>query len=258
MPIRGELHYVRIDDGSVPAGRLARHDGGGGCGARAPRRQAAPGAAELRDPRGVGSERGADGLHPARDARHRQGEGRGDPPHGQHQHLHGAAGSGPRARDLPLPPRRERLERHRLQRARRPLRQPLRGPRRRVAASGHRRPGRGDQLPDDGHRVDRRQPAGRGRLGRAQGDRQATSPGSSASPASTNANGRATLLSAGGSTQRTPSGVRVRVPRIFSHNFTNFTACAGDALIAQIPKIRRAVQRKLGAVAPTTPGVGRR
>lgn len=73
------------------------------------------------------------------------------------------------------------------------------------------------------------------------------------------AEGRATLMSAGGSTQRTPAGQRVRTPRIFSHNFTNITACAGEALISQIPQIRRAIQRKLGAsppVEPTPPDTG--
>jgi hypothetical protein len=59
------------------------------------------------------------------------------------------------------------------------------------------------------------------------------------------ATGTAWLLSAGGETQRTPQGKRVRVPRVFSHNFTNFTACAGNALIAQVGKIRRGVQRRL-------------
>lgn len=72
------------------------------------------------------------------------------------------------------------------------------------------------------------------------------------------AEGRATLTSAGGSTQRTPAGQRVRVPRIFSHNFTNFTACAGEALIAQVPQIKRAVARKLskgggGETPPAAP-----
>jgi uncharacterized protein with LGFP repeats len=72
------------------------------------------------------------------------------------------------------------------------------------------------------------------------------------------AEGRTTLTSAGGATQRTPAGERVRVPRIFSHNFTNVTACAGAALIAQVPQIRRAVARKLakgggGTTPPADP-----
>ncbi len=60
------------------------------------------------------------------------------------------------------------------------------------------------------------------------------------------ATGRATLTSAGGSTQRTPEGERMRVPRIFPHMETNFTECAGAALNAQVPKIRRKVARRLG------------
>lgn len=74
------------------------------------------------------------------------------------------------------------------------------------------------------------------------------------------AEGRTWLTSAGGSTQRTPAGERVRVPRIFSHNYTNVTACAGAALIKQIPKITRAVTRKLGSAdgsgEPEPPEVG--
>ncbi|MFN8149609.1 MAG: N-acetylmuramoyl-L-alanine amidase [Solirubrobacterales bacterium] len=60
------------------------------------------------------------------------------------------------------------------------------------------------------------------------------------------ASGRATLTSAGGSTQRTPAGERMRVPRIFPHMETNFTECAGAALNAQVPLIRRKVSRRLG------------
>ncbi len=67
------------------------------------------------------------------------------------------------------------------------------------------------------------------------------------------AEGRTRLISAGGSTQRTPEGKRMRVPRIFGHIETNFTVCPGAALNAQIPSIRRDVARRLGAVAPTDP-----
>lgn len=72
------------------------------------------------------------------------------------------------------------------------------------------------------------------------------------------AEGRTWLTSAGGSTQRTPEGERVRVPRIFGHIETNITACPGAALNAQIPSIRRDVARRLGPAAPTTPQPGRR
>lgn len=72
------------------------------------------------------------------------------------------------------------------------------------------------------------------------------------------AEGATWLTSAGGSTQRTPRGERVRVPRIFSHNYTNITACAGAALIRQIPKIRRAVARRLAGAGVAPPATGRR
>ncbi len=69
------------------------------------------------------------------------------------------------------------------------------------------------------------------------------------------AKGRTWLTSAGGSTQRTPAGERVRVPRIFGHTKTNFTACPGAALNRQIPRIRRKVARKLdgGSTPPAPP-----
>ncbi len=67
------------------------------------------------------------------------------------------------------------------------------------------------------------------------------------------AEGRTWLTSAGGSTQRTPAGKRVRVPRIFGHIETNFTACPGEALNRQIPAIRRDVARRLGSAPPPTP-----
>ena len=59
-----------------------------------------------------------------------------------------AEGAGDRARDLPLPPQLQRLERHRLQRARRQVRRALRGPRRRARPRRRRRPGAGLQLGD--------------------------------------------------------------------------------------------------------------
>jgi hypothetical protein len=73
--------------------------------------------------------------------------------------------------------------------------------------------------------------------------------------------GRTRLLSGGGETQRTPKGKRVKVPMIFSHNYTNFTGCAGAKLIRQIPKIRRAVQKRLdkfggGGTEPSGQGTG--
>ncbi len=52
--------------------------------------------------------------------------------------------------DLPLPPKLERLERHRLQRARRPVRKHLRGSGRRAGRAGDRGSRPGLQRPDDG------------------------------------------------------------------------------------------------------------
>ena len=53
------------------------------------------------------------------------------------------------------------------------------------------------------------------------------------------------LRSDGGKTQKTPKGERVKVKTIFNHGTTNYTACAGAALNRLVPKIRRAVGRKI-------------
>ena len=57
-------------------------------------------------------------------------EGRGRPPHGHGERVHAGPGAGRDPRRLPLPPEHERLERHRLQLPRRPLRADLGGTRR--------------------------------------------------------------------------------------------------------------------------------
>ncbi len=59
------------------------------------------------------------------------------------------------------------------------------------------------------------------------------------------ATGKTRLISSGGSSQRTPKGKRMRVPRIFNHGFTNYTDCAGQYLNKMIPKIRKKVQRRI-------------
>ncbi len=58
--------------------------------------------------------------------------------------------------------------------------------------------------------------------------------------------GTTRLRSDGGASQRTPKGERVKVKTIFNHGTTNYTACAGKALNKLVPKIRRAVARKIG------------
>lgn len=53
--------------------------------------------------------------------------------------------------------------------------------------------------------------------------------------------GKARVISAGGETARYPKGTRVRLPRISGHRHGNLTECPGDALFAQLPRLRRRV-----------------
>jgi uncharacterized protein with LGFP repeats len=70
-----------------------------------------------------------------------------------------------------------------------------------------------------------------------------------------NATGKTTLTSAGGEASRYSSGRRVRLNRVFGHGTVGLTACPGDALDLEIPKLRRLVQARIDADggAVTTP-----
>ncbi len=94
---------------------------------------------------------GADQCPPRARAGLRRGAARLRAPHGQRERVRAAGQRRDRAVDLPLPPQRERLARHRLQLPRRPLRADLRGPRGRRRPARDRRPGAGLQ-----RRLDRR------------------------------------------------------------------------------------------------------
>ena len=87
--------------------------------------------------------------------------GRARPPHGRRERLHRRPGAGDREGDPALPREGERLERHRLQLPRRPLRHRLRGPLRRDRAQRRRRARGGVQ-----HRLGRRRRARRVQLAR--------------------------------------------------------------------------------------------
>ena len=63
--------------------------------------------------------------------------------------------------------------------------------------------------------------------------------------------GHTTLVSAGGSTNRYPSGAHVRVLRVIGHRDTGQTECPGNALYAQLPELRRMVG-SVGAVGAAT------
>ena len=159
---RGWLHFVNVSGtaGSF-ADRLvnsARHAINTAIisVASTPVAEAVSAEAADRQPRQPGVPISPRRLPAARAAPVRHGPGGRHPPHGQRQRLHPRGGALDRPRHLPLPRLRQRLERHRLQRPRRPLRDALRGPCRRPQAAGGRRPGSGLQLPDDLDRLDRR------------------------------------------------------------------------------------------------------
>ena len=135
----------RRDGGHHPAGR-----------AQADRR-----AAHDLLPRPVGRRR----EHPQQErAALRHDQRRLRPPHGQRQRLHRGPGAGDHAQHLRLPREVARLERHRLQLPRRPLRSHLGGPLRRHRQARRRRPHAQLQrllLRDVGHRQLRHRPAAR-------------------------------------------------------------------------------------------------
>ena len=55
--------------------------------------------------------------------------------------------------------------------------------------------------------------------------------------------GTATLTSAGGSRNRYPAGTLVKLNRISGHRDAFNTTCPGDALYAQLPTLRRMVEK---------------
>ena len=82
-------------------------------------------------------------------------QGRDRPSHRRYERLQPRAGGGDRARHRALPRRRQRLERHRLQLSRRPVRHDLRGPRRWSRPERRRRPCAGVQRRDGRRGADR-------------------------------------------------------------------------------------------------------
>ncbi len=103
----------------------------------------------------MGRDPGRGRLQAARDSGPRHGQGGRRPSHRDREQVQRGRGTRDSARDLPLSPQRQRLERHRLQRARRPVRQPLRRASRRAEEGGGRRARPGLQLPDHRRGVDR-------------------------------------------------------------------------------------------------------
>ena len=70
-----------------------------------------------------------------------------------------------------------------------------------------------------------------------------------------NARGRTTMISAGGDASRFPAGRRVRTNRVIGHGTVGLTECPGEALEAELPKLRRLIQERIdesGGVTPPT------
>ena len=249
-------HHQR---GRRPAQRRPRGDQLGlhlGLGARSARSaEALPTRPPIISRERLGREPSRGRLRAAQRPGVRQGEGGGRPSHRDRERLHRGRGAGDRARHLPLPPQRQRLERHRLQRARRPLRQRLRRSRRRPAASGGRRPRPGLQRSDHRRRLDRHphpDPDHPGDQGRRWSP---TSPGSSRSTGCT-ATGKTTLVSAGGVGQ--PLSVRAQgAPQPGDRpRHGRAHRLPGRAPGAEIPKLRRLVQARIdgaGGIEPVEP-----
>ena len=155
------LHFVNVNGTATARERVAttlrraaNTRGHGGDRRPQRRRGARAGGASARgQPRGLG--RGQ--VQAASEALVRNGARGVRAPHGLAERLHAGGGAGDRARDLPLPPQLERVERHRLPGARGQVRRALRGPRRgpRQAGAGRARPGL--QRPGHRHREHRRQ-----------------------------------------------------------------------------------------------------
>ena len=149
------------------------------------------------------------------------------PSHRRRERLHRGAGAGDREGDPALPREGERLERHRLQLPRRPLRHRLRGPLRRDRAQRRRRARGGLQ-----HRLGRRRRARRVQLarGRGEGARRRSrrcSPGGSTSRTSTR---RRRSRSSPAATPASAPGLPVFLRTVSGHRDTGFTDCPGTAL----------------------------
>ena len=169
----------------------------------------------------------------------RQPADRDRPPHGGCERLHRGPGTGDRPSDRALPREGERLERHRLQLPRRPLRHRLRGPLRRDRAQRRRSACGGVQ-----HRLLRRGGARRVQLarGRREGAQRA---------------GRAPRLAARHRARRPGhdavvhlrrqrplrAGLPVFLRTVSGHRDTGFTDCPGTALYNLLNSIAGEVSR---------------
>ena len=148
------------------------------------------------------------------------------------------AGGGDRARDRGLPRAGKRLERHRLQLSRRPLRHGLRGPRRRHRPERDRRARAGLQLRHGRRRADRQLLATHAAAGAAGRARRACSPGASTSRTSTRSRRSSTPRAA---TTSSRPGKLVTLRAISGHRDTGPSECPGTGAYALLPALAKRV-----------------
>jgi N-acetylmuramoyl-L-alanine amidase-like protein len=65
--------------------------------------------------------------------------------------------------------------------------------------------------------------------------------------------GTTSLLSAGGDSNRTPEGQRVRTKLVIGHSDLGFTECPGEALRTKLPQIRHEIQAQIAQDGTTSP-----
>ena len=179
----GAVDRRPVPDRAAASAGCARTSSGRGVTHRAPLAHAVGRRARRRSSRAALGRRRGD--RPARPRFAPVPAARGRPPHRRHELLHARAGGGDRARDRGLPRAGKRLERHRLQLPRRPLRDGLRGPRRRGRPERDRRARAGIQLRHGRRRADRQLHRGRRRRPRSRTRSSGCSPGASTSRTST-------------------------------------------------------------------------
>ena len=198
---------------------------------------------------------GSGRVDPPRRAHVRAGDQvRDRAPHGRDERLLALPGGGDHARDPDLPRQVERLERHRLQLPRRPLRDGLRGPLRRNRPE--RRRGAHPRLQHRrGRRCRDRAPSGRPRSRPPPRRRSQKLLAWRLDLAHVDPLSSLTVVSGG--SERYPAGVPVVLRAVSGHRDTGLTSCPGDLALRQARRDRRRDPGDRAAEALRAEGDGR-